>query len=185
MSKYIETWKIQRSEQVADCKIFRVRRDYSKRDSDGAEFPFYCLENGDWVNVIPITKTGEIVLIEQYRHGIEEVTLEIPGGMVDENEDAKFAAERELVEETGYVPKETILIGRSHPNPAIQDNWVYHYLAIDCEKHLEPEFDATESVMTKLVPIKDVQNLISDGKITHSLVIAAFFWFSLKEKWTY
>lgn len=181
MTDKIETWKIQRSEQVADCKIFRVRRDYSVRNSDGAEFPFYCLENGDWVNVIPVTTSGELVMIEQYRHGVEGVTLEIPGGMVDEGEDAKFAANRELVEETGYVPKDTILLGKSHPNPAIQNNWVYHYLAIDCEKHHEPEFDATESVFTRLVPLKDIQTLISEGKITHSLVIAAFYWFSLRK----
>lgn len=176
----IETWKIKRSETVADCKIFKVRRDFSIRDSDGAEFPFYCLENPHWVNIIPITISGEVVLIEQYRHGIEEITLEIPGGMVDGGENAQLAATRELVEETGYVPRETILIGKSHPNPAIQNNWVYHYLAIDCEKHHEPEFDATESVRTKLEPINHVPNLIKDGKITHSLVIAAFHWFSLR-----
>ena len=181
MTKKIETWKIKRSEIVADCKIFNVRRDYSVRDSDGAEFPFYCIENPDWVNVIPITKEGKVVLIEQYRHGIEEITLEIPGGMVDEGEDAKFAAERELVEETGYVPRETILIGKSRPNPAIQNNWVYHYLAIDCKKHHEPEFDATESVVSKLVPFEKVQHLLKDGKITHSLVIAAFHWLSLRK----
>lgn len=181
MTDKIETWKIQRSEQVADCKIFRVRRDYSVRESDGAEFPFYCLENGDWVNVIPVTTSGELVMIEQYRHGVETVTLEIPGGMVDDGEDAKFAAERELVEETGYVPKETILLGKSHPNPAIQNNWVYHYLAIDCEKHHEPEFDATESVLTRLIPLQEIQTLIAEGKITHSLVIAAFYWFSLRK----
>jgi len=181
MTKKIDTWKINRSEIVADCKIFSVRRDYSVRDSDGVEFPFYCLENGDWVNVIPITKEGEVLLIEQYRHGIEEITLEIPGGMVDNGEDAELAATRELVEETGYVPAETILLGRSRPNPAIQNNWVYHYLAIDCEKHHEPEFDATESVLTKLVPFDDVQNLIIDGKITHSLVVAAFHWLSLRK----
>lgn len=181
MTKKIETWKIKHSEEVADCKIFKIRRDYSTRDSDGAEFPFYCLENPDWVNVIPITETGQVVLIEQYRHGIEEITLEIPGGMVDHGEDAKTAAERELVEETGFVPREIILLGKSRPNPAIQNNWVYHYLAVDCEKHHEPEFDATESVFTKLVPFEDVQNLIADGKITHSLVIAAFHWLSLRK----
>jgi 8-oxo-dGTP pyrophosphatase MutT (NUDIX family) len=182
MSEKIETWKIKRSETVADCKIFKVRRDFSVRNSDGAEFPFYCLENGDWVNVIPITTAGEVILIEQFRHGIEEITLEIPGGMVDDGEDARIAAERELVEETGFVPRETILLGKSRPNPAIQNNWVYHYLAIDCEKHHEPEFDATESVVSKLVPFEEVQNLLKDGKITHSLVITAFHWLSLREK---
>ena len=180
MTQKIHTWKRVRSEPVADCKVFKVRRDYSVNSETGKEFPFYCIENSAWVNVIPVTKSGEVVLIEQYRHGIEEITLEIPGGLVDGDEDIKFAANRELLEETGYSPRETIYLGKSRPNPAIQDNWVYHYLAIDCKKTHEPEFDSTESVATKLVPFEAVKNLIADGKITHSLVIAAFYWHSLK-----
>ncbi len=177
MSQKIETWKIKNSENVADCKIFKVRRDYSVRQSDGAEFPFYCIENPDWVNVIAITNSNEVVLIEQFRHGIEEITLEIPGGMVDDGEKPETAAGRELLEETGFFSSKVILLGRSRPNPAIQNNWVYHYLAMNCEKTQEPEFDSTESVATKLISLNEVENLISSGRITHSLVIAAFYWF--------
>jgi ADP-ribose pyrophosphatase len=180
MTEKAETWQRIRSENVADCKIFKVRRDYSVRENDDKEYPFYCIENPDWVNVIPITTSGEVVLIEQYRHGIEGITLEIPGGMVDDGEDAKLAANRELVEETGYVSRETILLGKSRPNPAIQDNWVYHYLAVDCEKMREVEFDSTEHVVTKSVNLSEITQLIKSGEITHSLVIAAFHWFNLR-----
>ncbi len=180
MTQKIHTWKRIRSEPVADCKVFKVRRDYSVNSDSGKEFPFYCIENSAWVNIIPVTKSGEVVLIEQYRHGIEEITLEIPGGLVDGGESPEFAANRELLEETGYTPRETIFLGKSRPNPAIQDNWVYHYLAIDCEKTQEPEFDSTESVASKLVPLGEINDLIRDGKITHSLVIGAFYWHSLK-----
>jgi ADP-ribose pyrophosphatase len=180
MTEKVETWQRIRSENVADCKIFRIRRDYSVRENEDKEYPFYCIENPDWVNVIPITISGEVVLIEQYRHGIEGITLEIPGGMVDGGEDAKLAATRELIEETGYVPRETILLGKSRPNPAIQDNWVYHYLALDCQKTHEVEFDSTEHVVTKLVNLSEIKQLIKSGEITHSLVIAAFHWFSLR-----
>ncbi len=181
MTEKPETWKRIRSENVADCKIFKVRRDFSVRENSDREFPFYCIENPEWVNVIPVTTSGEVVLIEQYRHGTEEITLEIPGGMVDDGEDAKLAANRELVEETGYVPRETIFLGKSRPNPAIQDNWVYHYLAVDCEKTHEVKFDSTESVVTKLVNLAEISGLIANGDITHSLVIAAFYWFSLRK----
>jgi 8-oxo-dGTP pyrophosphatase MutT (NUDIX family) len=180
MPEKVETWKRIRSENVADCKIFKVRRDFSVREQSEKEFPFYCIENPDWVNVIPITRSGEVVLIEQYRHGIEEITLEIPGGMVDDGEDAKLAATRELVEETGFVPRETILLGKSRPNPAIQDNWVYHYLAVDCEKTHEVNFDSTEHVITKLVNLSEIPGLMANGEITHSLVISAFHWFNLR-----
>ena len=76
-------WRRERSEQVADCRVFQVRRDYSADPRDGREHDFYVIEAPDWINIIPLTKDEEVVLIEQYRHGTESVSLEIPGGMVD------------------------------------------------------------------------------------------------------
>jgi len=74
-----------------------------------------------------------------------------------------------------------ILLGKSHPNPAINNNLVYHYLALDCEKTRETAFDEHESVVTKLVLLDNIEELIANGEITHSLVIAAFFWLRLKK----
>lgn len=178
MTNKITTWKKKESKQIADCRVFKVREDFST-STEGKDASFFVIESPEWVNIIPVTKTGEIVLIEQYRHGIDEITLEIPGGLVDEGEDAKLAAERELIEETGYVPREVVLVGKSRPNPAIQDNWVYHYLAIDCEPNGETKFDDHESIHTRVVPMKYLPKLLLQGKITHSLVVAAFHWFSL------
>lgn len=181
MAEQAEKWKILRSEEVANCRVFKVRRDLSIRQNDPDEeraFPFYVIEAPDWCNVIALTPEKKVVLIEQYRQGIESLTLEIPGGMIDEGEAASIAAERELLEETGYLPGKMIELGRSRPNPAIQNNWVYHFLAIDCEKVREAEFDSTEHVVTRLYDIDAVGGLIENGEITHSLVFAAFlrFW---------
>lgn len=181
MNKKPETWKRIASEKVADCRIFRVRQDICQRESDGFEANFFCLENPDWVNVIALTRENEVVLIEQFRHGIGQITLEIPGGMVDEGENPQTAAQRELLEETGFSADEFVLLGKSHPNPAINNNLVYHYLAVDCEKTRETSFDDHESVVTKLVSLDNVDELVAKGEITHSLVIAAFHWLRLKK----
>lgn len=178
MTTKLTTWARKESKQVADCRVFKLREDFSE-STDGKDASFFVIESPEWVNIIPVTKDGNIVLIEQYRHGIDEITLEIPGGLVDDGEDAGAAAERELIEETGYVPREVVMIGKSRPNPAIQDNWVYHYLAIDCELKNEVKFDDHESIQTRVVPMKYMPKLLMQGKITHSLVIAAFHWFSL------
>lgn len=179
MKSQPDTWKRNKSETVADCRVFTVRKDFCRRDSDGAEATFFVVENPDWVNIIALTKAEEVILIEQFRHGAEEIILEIPGGMVDAGESHTMTAARELAEETGFTPREVILLGKSRPNPAIQNNWIYHYLALDCEKSGEVKFDEHESIAAKLVPADEIENLIADGTIMHSLVIAAFHYLEI------
>ena len=181
MNQQPQTWKRVRSKKIADCRVFEVREDFCERESDKKQSTFFVLENPDWVNVIAITSKSKVVLIEQYRHGAEEIVLEIPGGMIDENEKPETAAERELLEETGFVAQKLIFLGKSLPNPAIQNNLIYHFLAINCEKTEETKFDEHESVVTKLVSLDQIEGLILNGKITHSLVIAAFHFFGLNK----
>lgn len=181
MKERVETWRRVESKTIADCRVFKVREDSCERASDGAKASFFVTENPDWVNVIALTKEKEVVLIEQFRHGTEEIILEIPGGMVDDGEDAKDTARRELLEETGYSSNEFVYLGKSRPNPAISNNWIYHYLAIDCEKTDEIAFDEHESVVTKLVPLAEIENLVKNGEITHSLAIVGFYYLNLSE----
>ncbi len=178
MTEKAETWKRNSSKQIADCRVFKVREDFCERESDKIQHSFFVLENPDWVNVIAVTKDRKVVLIEQFRHGIEQNILEIPGGMIDENEEPETGARRELLEETGYSAEKFIFLGKSHPNPAIQNNLIYHFLAEDCEKLSEVEFDEHESVVTKLFDMDEIENLIEDETITHSLVLAAFLRYS-------
>ena len=177
-----DSWKRVSSEQIADCRIFRVRQDVCVRNSDGKSSDFFIIENPDWVNIIALNKANEAVLIKQFRHGTEDMNLELPGGMIDESEEAEAAARRELLEETGYSSQRWILLGESRPNPAIQNNTIFHYLALDCEKTAETAFDEHESITTKLVDLDDIISLVRCGEITHSLVVAAFCYLSLISK---
>ena len=138
------------------------------------------IEAPDWINVVPLTANDEVVMIEQYRHGTGEVTLEIPGGMVVDGEDARRAAARELLEETGYAARaELLLLGSTRPNPAIQNNWIHTFLARDVQFRESPVFDGTEHTAVRLVPLDQIPALIADGTITHALVVVGFHWLML------
>jgi len=143
---------------------------------------FFVLEAPDWVNVIPLTPDRHVVLVEQYRHGIEGPTLEIPGGIIDPHDPSPIAAAvRELREETGYEADALLPLGVVHPNPAIQTNRCYTFLAHGARRVGDPEPDEGEDLSLMSVPLARVPDLIRQGKITHSLVVAAFLWFFLSE----
>ena len=175
MNEQPEIWRRKASEQIADCRVFKVREDSCERDIGQSQHTFFVIESPDWVNVIALDAENEVVLIEQFRHGTEEIILEIPGGMIDAGEAPETAARRELLEETGFASDEFVYLGKSRPNPAIQNNWIYHFAALNCRKNQETAFDEHESVVTKLVSLDEIPKLIESEQITHSLVLAGFY----------
>ncbi|MCC5815164.1 MAG: NUDIX hydrolase [Leptospira sp.] len=137
--------------------------------------PYYVLETKSWVNVIAITPDQKIVLVRQYRHGLHEYCLELPGGVVDEEGlDAHLiSAKRELAEETGYTAKEWKLLGKASGNPAVFNNWSYTYLALGAEKTQDVDWDEGEDIEIFLEPLDGIQDLIRNGTIHHSMMVAA------------
>ena len=99
--------------------------------------------------------------------------------MVDPGEEPLETAKRELLEETGYAGENWVSIGEVYPNPAMQNNRCHTFLATNCKKVGETSFDATEDINTYTKPLNEIPNLVSEGKITHSLVVAAFYWYYL------
>lgn len=178
--KNIQSWQRLDSETVYSCRIFSLRKDRNRSPRTGREHDFFVLDSCDWVNIVPVTPHNEVVLIHQYRHGIDEITLEIPGGLIDPHDPSPLhAARREMQEETGYDSDDVIELGSIHPNPAIQNNRCYTFLARNVEKQFEPHFDTTEETEVILVPVVELPTLVRQGKITHALVVTAFYWFNL------
>lgn len=172
----IEHWEKLGTEYLGDFRIFRIRADSSRSPRTGHIHRFFVLESPDWVNVIPLTPEGKVVMIKQYRHGTEEVTLEVPGGMVDEEDgDPAKSAARELREETGYEADRIVHLGSVAPNPAFLNNHCHSYLASNARKVTDLNLDGTEDIEHVEVPLGEIPALIRTGAITHSLTIAAFF----------
>ncbi len=173
-------WPLVSSRLDRSYRIFDLRMDRSVSPRTGEEHDFIVLESSPWVNVIALTDREEVVLIRQYRHGIQAVTLEIPGGLVEDGDGPLAAAKRELLEETGYRSEEWIDLGYVHPNPAIQDNRCYTFLALEAKPAGAQSLDDKEDIAVILKPLTDIPSLIQEGGITHSLVICAFWRFFME-----
>jgi len=115
-------WKLLSSRSDESYRVFNLRTDRARSPRTGKDHDFFVLESPPWVNIIPVTSDDNVVMIAQYRHGIRSVTLEIPGGLVEDGDTLEGAARRELQEETGYDGNDLISLGSVHPNPAIQNN---------------------------------------------------------------
>ena len=174
----LKKWSVTKSEILESNRVFSIRKETSVSPFTETEHDFFIIDTPDWVNIVALTDDEEVILIEQFRHGIGSATLEIPGGMVDPGEEPLQAAKRELLEETGYEGENWVQIGIVHPNPAIQSNKCYTFLTTNCKKVSETNFDSTEFIITCTRPEKEIPKLVSE-KITHSLVVAAFYWYHL------
>jgi ADP-ribose pyrophosphatase len=176
-------WEKRTSKKIGDFRIFSLRSDIKVSPLTGEEHDFFIIETVNWVNVVPVTAEGKIVMVDQYRHGSDTVELEIPGGMMDPGETDPIATGlRELKEETGYEGSNARLIGQIYPNPAIMNNICYTVLVEDCECRHSVCFDHTEDISVKLVDRRELPELVRSGRIRHSLVAVALYHYELHSR---
>ena len=129
----MKPWTVLSSKEVMRDRFMGLRTDRCQRADGHIVEAYHVIELTDWVTVVPITETGNIVLVKEYRHAAGVMTIGLPGGVSDPGErDWAAVGARELREETGYTAREMHALGTCYPNPATQDNRLHYYLALGC-----------------------------------------------------
>ena len=166
-------WEKLGSEAGPEIPLFNVRFDTMQHPTSSAELQRLVLETVDWVNVVAITADGAIVMVEQFRFGVGELTTEPVGGMIDHGEESLEAAKRELLEETGFGGGRWRYLGSVQANPAIHNNLCHHWLVEDTVLVQEPTPDDGEAIRVHLMTLDEVKAAIVEGRVRHSLGLSA------------
>lgn len=180
MTDHSTQWQCIKTEPGPDLILFRVRYDYMQNPRNASTGKMIILEANDSVNVVAITPQQQILFVRQYRFGIEDYTLELPGGIVDDGEEAKFAGIRELQEETGYTSRNWQSLGKVGSNPVFMNSYIHHWLARDIQLTNKVELDDGEDIELIYLPIEEVKKKLGDGQFLHPHTISGLtrFFFS-------
>ncbi len=171
----VEPWEILESTVLHETSVFTLEREVCRHPRTGVVHPFYVIDVDDWVNILPLTPDGDVVLLRQWRQGLKDFCIEIPGGMADPGEKPEDAATRELMEETGFGYARLLRLGSVTTNPAIQNNRCWLFVAVGARSEAEATPEETEDIEVFTVPLAEALRMVDDGRIDHTMVLNTFY----------
>ncbi len=171
-------WTILSSEQIYNEPWFNVRCDKVQLPTGPILDRYYVLNYPDWINVVGLTKDEQLIMVRQYRHGLQQVSYELCAGVCDPEDESPLAtAKREMLEETGYGGghwKEWMVLCA---NPGTHSNLSYSFLATGLERMQEPSLDETEDLSVHLFSKEEVKAMLLNNEIPQALHAAALWRF--------
>jgi len=170
------TWKTLSSSYIHKGPWATLRTDRCQMPSGHIVEDYYVLEYNNWVNAVAVTEDNKILMVHQYRHAADIVSLEIPGGVIDDGELPEQAIRRELLEETGYQFDNFELLCTIYANPSTANNHTYCYLAKDGRKVQPQRLDDQEEIIVETFTVSEIKQLLAENKIAQALHCTGLFY---------
>jgi len=171
----LQPWRVLSSKTIIEDEWVHVRADECETAEGEKISPYYVFQYPDWVTVAALSNAQELLIIEQYRHGLGQVCVELPGGRVDKEDGEPLVTEkRELLEETGCRCQQYTFLGSYSPNPATHTNVDHFFLGTGCELVAHPELDSGEAIHSRFVSIEEAFSLIENGNFQQGRQISTF-----------
>lgn len=166
MAQEIKPWTTLRSELVVNHRWYQLRRDHVQLPTGQQLDDYFVSVRANVALVFALTADQHVVMVCQYKHGIGEILIELPGGVLDEGETSPLAAaQRELLEETGYASDDIEQLAEVSDNPTKDTNRIYFFLARNARLVAAQHLDETENIEVLNVPLADIENMIFGGQI--------------------
>ncbi|RYY97675.1 MAG: NUDIX hydrolase [Chitinophagaceae bacterium] len=172
----MEKWKVLESKYLHRKDWLTIREDKCEMPNGNLIPAFYVNEYPDWVNAFALTKEGKVLMVRQYRHGIDSIETELPGGVAEEGESMEAACRREVLEETGYHFENFKLLGRVSANPSTTNNFTHFFLATGGEKVADQKLDHSEELEVLEWTIDEVKAFVRENKMMQSLHVNCIFY---------
>lgn len=177
-------WKMLSSRYVYEDRWFQARADSCEFPDGRIIEPYYVLEVPDWANTIIVTKEEKIVLVRQYRYAADLTTYELPGGILEKNEEPIEGAKREMEEETGYTSDEIEFLMKLSPNPALNNNTAYFFLARNAYPVANSKnMDEFEDIDVISFSKEEIWQLLKENKMQHGVQIGPLYEALVKLGW--
>ena len=172
----MQKWKLLESKYIIQRPWATLRVDKLELPNGNIKDEYYVLEYPTWVNMVAITEDGNVLFVKQYRHGADQIMVELPAGVVEDDEEPEVAARRELLEETGYAFDKIEYICELFANPATSGNLTYTYLLTGGKKVQEQDLDSSEDIEVVEMTIEEAKQFLFDNKIGQALHSSALFY---------
>ncbi len=184
MSLTKKEWQCLRSEEGPNLKLFRSRFDFMKNPRNDQTEKMVILDSEDSANVVALTTDGKIPFVRQYRFGIKDFTVELPGGLIESGEDQTLGVRRELREETGFTASNWQYLGKVPSNPVFMNSYIHHWVATEAEQTQSLQLDDGEDMELILMPVEDVRKQFWKGYFLHThttnALLLFFSWYDKK-----